>query len=815
MSACKLRNISKQILCLVLSISLLSNSLFSLIEPAEAAEVIPLSDLQAGDTINFGGSEWLVLDPGTGYLYKYDLYGDPIPYIGAGGGANSPDNSNSIYYYLNDPDVVGGFYSSLSATDQGLIQNHNWTTGADGNESASSISCKVGLISYSEVEAYQSIITDLTGVSWTRTEYSGHSAFVWAADGEYFAGALNYLSSNGVRPALFLSPGTMIVGGNGGTVYQDVDNTTTDITDLVFDGQVSSVVDAADHTITCHLPYGTNLSSLAPMIELSLGASVSPASGAPVDFSSGSAIYRVTALNGTTTQDWTVNCLVDLNTATDFTAFSLSGVNGTINSNAHTVSVNLPYASEVSNLAATFSLSDGATIEAGAAPQISGVTSNDFTDSITYTITAQNGITQQEWTVTCNVLANSSNDFTAYSIAGVAGVIDADEGTVTVTLPYGTAKTNLIATYSLSAGASVKILSPEAILLAQTSGVSANNFTWSRDYYITAENNTDVKHWTVSVIVSLNTGTNITAYSAETELGVVTNGVIDSDAHTVSLNFPYGSNLIALYKITYSLSGDATLEYNDEFFGFNNIGSWWHMNFTNPLTHTVIAHDGINQQDWTVNSVINSNTATDITNFSLAGMDGIIDSNAHTVVVNVLHDTNVTALIASFNLSAGASAKVNNTSQTSDVTGNDFTNPLTYIFTAEDGTTQQNWTVTCVVNSDTANDITSFSLAGVSGTLDNDAHTVMVELPHNTDVSNLAATFSLSAGASVKINNTSQTSGVTSNDFTNPLTYTVTAEDGTTQQDWTVTCINNPPEDPSINPDGGSFDNTVNVTLPG
>ncbi|NTW05440.1 MAG: hypothetical protein HGA27_04925, partial [Peptococcaceae bacterium] len=788
MSSYKLRNIGKQILCLVLSISLLSNSLFSLIEPAEAAAVIPISDLQAGDTINFGGYKWLVLDPNTGYLYKYDLYGDSIPYIGDGGGPNSPDNSNSIYYYLNDSDVFGGFYSSLSATDQGLIQNHAWTTGVDGNESASSISCKVGLISYSEVETYQSIIADLTGVSWTRTVYSGHSAFVWAADGSGFAGALNYNSPYGVRPALFLSPGTMIVGGNGGTVYQDVDNTTTDITDLTFDGQVSSVVDAADHTVTSHLPYGTDLSSLAPAIDLSLGASVSPASGVPVDFSSGTVTYQVTALNGTTTQDWTVNCIVDQNAATDFTAFSLSGVEGTINGNAHTVSVNLPYGSEVSNLAATFSLSDGATIKVGAAPQTSEVTSNDFTNPITYTITAQDGVSQQDWTVTCNVIANNSNNFTAYSLAGVDGVVDADEGTVTVTLPYGTAKTNLIASYSLSPGASVKILSPEAVLLAQTSGVSANNFTWSRDYYITAENNTDVKHWTVSVIVQPNTATDITSFSAENEQAVVVTGVVDSSAHTVQMSFPYGSNLMDDYKITCNVSSDATVEYLGQNYGSNFVG-WWTMNFNSPVTYTVVAHDGINQQDWTVNSVLNSNTATDITSFSLAGMAGIIDSNAHTVTVNVLHDTIVTDLIASFNLSNGAAAKVNNTSQASGVTGNDFTDSVTYTVTAEDGTTQQDWTVTCVVNSDTSNDITSFSLAGVGGTLDNNAHTVLVNLPHDTDISNLAATFSLSAGASVKVNNTSQTSGVTTNDFTDPVTYTVTAEDGTTQQDWTVTCV--------------------------
>ncbi len=48
------------------------------------------------------------------------------------------------------------------------------------------------------------------------------------------------------------------------------------------------------------------------------------------------------------------------------------------------------------------------------------------------------------------------------------------------------------------------------------------------------------------------------------------------------------------------------------------------------------------------------------------------------------------------------------------------------------------------------------------------------------------ATFSISSQASIAINSIDQVSGVTANNFTNPVTYTVTAENGATQ-DWVVT----------------------------
>jgi hypothetical protein len=74
----------------------------------------------------------------------------------------------------------------------------------------------------------------------------------------------------------------------------------------------------------------------------------------------------------------------------------------------------------------------------------------------------------------------------------------------------------------------------------------------------------------------------------------------------------------------------------------------------------------------------------------------------------------------------------------------------------------------------------------IVGIIDEATHTVAVTVPLGADLTALVATFSGSAEASVFIGAVPQVSGVTVNNFTNPVVYTITADDGSTQ-DYTVT----------------------------
>ena len=92
-------------------------------------------------------------------------------------------------------------------------------------------------------------------------------------------------------------------------------------------------------------------------------------------------------------------------------------------------------------------------------------------------------------------------------------------------------------------------------------------------------------------------------------------------------------------------------------------------------------------------------------------------------------------------------------------------------------------------NARSENDLVAFTLPQQTAPaiIDEANHTVSIEVESGTDVSSLTASFVTSSGVSgVKVGGTDQVSGTTINDFTNPVVYTVIAEDALSE-DWTVT----------------------------
>ncbi|BDX38408.1 hypothetical protein CYCD_17630 [Tenuifilaceae bacterium CYCD] len=187
---------------------------------------------------------------------------------------------------------------------------------------------------------------------------------------------------------------------------------------------------------------------------------------------------------------------------------------------------------------------------------------------------------------------------------------------------------------------------------------------------------------------------------------------------------------------------------------------------------------------------ISKSSAKDILAFTLADQEdnAVIDATAHTVNITVINGTAVTALTPTI--------KVSNFATISPASGvaTDFTNPVTYTVTAQDGTTLA-WTVTVTVSSTPSSkkDITSFAIANQLGTsvIDATAGTVTVLMPYGTTLTSLAPTITVSAGATIN-----PASG-TPQDFSSAVTYTVTAQNTETKA-WTVTVTNQVPVSLSI-----------------
>jgi hypothetical protein len=208
--------------------------------------------------------------------------------------------------------------------------------------------------------------------------------------------------------------------------------------------------------------------------------------------------------------------------------------------------------------------------------------------------------------------------------------------------------------------------------------------------------------------------------------------------------------------------------------------------FTNPVSYDVMAADGSTATYIVVVTVATvSAKAIKIFGFTNPWAMGIINEAAKSIAVTMPYGTNVTALVATF-FTSSSSVKVGGTSQISGVTPNDFTNPVLYVVTAADGSAVT-YTVTVTVAAVSAKAITLLSISGASalGTINETAKTIFVTMPYGTNVTALVATF-ITTGANVKVCGTTQVSGMTPNDFTNPVLYVVTAADGSAAT-YTVT----------------------------
>jgi hypothetical protein len=154
------------------------------------------------------------------------------------------------------------------------------------------------------------------------------------------------------------------------------------------------------------------------------------------------------------------------------------------------------------------------------------------------------------------------------------------------------------------------------------------------------------------------------------------------------------------------------------------------------------------------------------------------------ISIAVPSGTPLSSLVAVFSVSSGATVTVGGVAQVSGVTSNDFSTPQNYRVTAEDGTSKVyvvTVTPAAAPGGSSEKAITSFGLVlpEVDGAISGSA--ISVEVPFGTSPSALVAVFTVSAGASVTVGGVAQTSGVTGNDFSSPLSYKVTAEDGSWQ----------------------------------
>lgn len=159
--------------------------------------------------------------------------------------------------------------------------------------------------------------------------------------------------------------------------------------------------------------------------------------------------------------------------------YSILGVPAIIND--FDISLEVPFGTDVTTLVADFTISDLATIDVVGTPQVSGVTANDFSNPVVYTVTAED-LTTNDYTVTVNVTAASQDkEITSFVIDTVVGLITPNS--IQLQFEEGADVTGLTPVIEVS----------EFATISPASGV-AQDFTDDIEYTVTAQDGSTEKY---------------------------------------------------------------------------------------------------------------------------------------------------------------------------------------------------------------------------------------------------------------------------------------------------------------------------------
>lgn len=254
---------------------------------------------------------------------------------------------------------------------------------------------------------------------------------------------------------------------------------------------------------------------------------------------------------------------------------------------------------------------------------------------------------------------------------------------------------------------------------------------------------------------------------------------IDKDITTLSANFTSLQNSIVKIGTDIQTSGV-------------NIN-----NFTDAITYTVEGigfNSGINQT-YTVKVLHDKNSDCDLMSYSFETAENVGLSNQIIMVQNGNNYYKREAigmdltLKARFTASAGAKVYINSIEQISPMaTAVDYSNPVMVTVESENGRYFKNYNIFLDARNNTA-ELTEFSIVNyqVGATnIDNENHKVDIWVKKSADLSMLTSTFTLSPKAKLYAGSIFQRDGITANNFTNPLVYTIVSEDESSSFDWIV-----------------------------
>lgn len=245
------------------------------------------------------------------------------------------------------------------------------------------------------------------------------------------------------------------------------------------------------------------------------------------------------------------------------------------------------------------------------------------------------------------------------------------------------------------------------------------------------------------------------------------NKVTGAGSATLNGNFTVDTSAVTVISGTWPLVNTTTKSFG---------ASFSLTNFTGPVGNVYTRVIG--GQTWTFDKstgILSLSSKSIITALGITGSAGVINQVNKTITLTVPYGTSLATLAPTFTLTSGTCSPTSGTPPSPNFASS---NPATY--TVTDGAIVNNYTVTVSITpASSAKNLLTCDF-GPLGTAALVGTNFTLSVPPGQQVTALAPTFTLSTFATM-----SPLSGSTQN-FTNPVTYTVTAQDGSTKI-YTVT----------------------------
>ncbi|MEP2059935.1 MAG: PKD domain-containing protein, partial [Maribacter litoralis] len=539
----------------------------------------------------------------------------------------------------------------------------------------------------------------------------------------------------------------------------DPRSTENDLLSFELSGQTgTAVIDVENHTVAIEVENGTDFSTLSPTITISDEATIDPLAGFNIDLEDGSAIYTITAENGTA-QQWSVTVTeatpvneIPIIENQIFTIAEDAAINDIVGTVVATDDDSLSYSITSGNDAGALAIDETSgeisiltALSFETTPQyIVTVAVNDEVNNASADITIN--VTEVNEVEPCSPISTLACEDIEVSLPLNLDFSSAVENTILESSNQGTGFTMVLENSEARRAGDISVSNPnlngyEPSLLSLNTGVLEIQSQGGIAYLNPpASNNNNNQINTLGVgFDDLNESISIKS----TILNIVTG----AGSAQAGIWFGYDEDNFVKLNVN-----NDNVEIRVESAGLSN----------NNTQQEQVNNVGVSGNDVTLELIINPVTLT-AEAFYTIGSGSRVALESITIPADYFTGRDINDSGLQNNMSfAGIYA--------THRTGTQFTASF------DDFSVQSE-------NVSSTTEITAFSFIEETGvaTIDDVNNTIAIEVASGTAITALTPVIELSSGATISpLSNTPQ-------DFSNPFVYTVTAEDGITSQDWTVT----------------------------